>query len=80
MENRTEATTARLLTELRPGRWGRTFHIFDPENHEVTLQLPDAVRIAKEILRNSKPAGAFLWGNKRVDKIHLLEDDRKAGK
>ena len=44
----------RILLEIRPGRWGRTFHIFDLDKREIALQEKDAVRMARTILKIAK--------------------------
>lgn len=44
----------KLLVEIKPGRWGRTFHIFDLDNREIALHQKDAVKMAKMILRIMK--------------------------
>lgn len=70
MEERTEAKpepTPTLLIEMAPGRWGRKFHIAVGEK-KLSLSEVDAVRIAKDILRQSKPRGAFLWGDMKPRK------------
>ncbi len=58
----TPVPTASVMLELAAGRWGRKFHIAKGLS-TVTLTEVEAVRVAKDILRNSKPHGAFLWGN-----------------
>ncbi len=56
---------ASVMLELAAGRWGRKFHIAKGLR-TITLSEVEAVRVAKDILRNSKPRGAFLWGDMKA--------------
>ena len=58
-----ESTPACLSVRYSPGRWGRMFSIADGKFGTVELDEKDALRMAKDILRASKPSGAFLWGS-----------------
>jgi len=44
----------RISIDYRPGRWGKTFHIFDADNREIVLKEKDATYIAKSILKIAK--------------------------
>lgn len=44
----------KIVVEYRPGRWGKTFHLFDGDNQEISLHQKDAVRLAKHILQIAK--------------------------
>jgi hypothetical protein len=39
---------------LLPGRWGKIFHISDAEGGKISLQMKDATRIARTILKEAK--------------------------
>ena len=51
-----------LSVRYSPGRWGRMFSITDGKFGTVELDEKDAVRMAKDILRASKPSGKYEWG------------------
>ena len=44
----------KIQVDFRPGRWGKTFHIFDLDNREIVLQQKDACSLAKKILAIAK--------------------------
>ena len=44
----------KILLEIRPGRWGKVFHIFDLDNREIVLHQKEAVKMAKAILKITK--------------------------
>ena len=71
LESTPPTPPACLSVRYLPGRWGRVFSIADGKFGTVELDEKDALRMAKDILRASKPSGAFLWGS--------VKPDRKAG-
>ena len=44
----------KISVEIRPGRWGKTFHLFDRDGREIALELKDATSMARQILKESK--------------------------
>ncbi len=44
----------KIQVDYRPGRWGRTFHIFDLDGREIALHQKDAVKMARAILKITK--------------------------
>lgn len=44
----------KITIEIRPGRWGKIFHLFDADGAEVKFQQKDALRVARQILKESK--------------------------
>jgi hypothetical protein len=41
----------KITIEIRPGRWGKTFHLFDGYGGEVKFPQKEAVKVAKQILK-----------------------------
>jgi len=41
----------KITIEIRPGRWGKIFHLFDGYGGEVRFPQKDAVKMAKQILK-----------------------------
>ena len=44
----------RLMVSLTPSRWGKTFHLFDRDGREIALELKDATRLARTIIKEAK--------------------------
>ena len=44
----------RILLEIKPGRWGKVFHIFDLDGREIALHQKEAVKLARSILKIAK--------------------------
>ena len=44
----------KILLEIRPGRWGKVFHIFDLDGREIALHQKEAVKLARSILKIAK--------------------------
>lgn len=40
----------RIQVDYRPGRWGKTFHIFYLDNREIVLNQKEATAMARKIL------------------------------
>lgn len=53
-ETKDKPLEVKILLEIRPGRWGKVFHLSDREGGKVKLELRDAVKVAKTILRITK--------------------------
>lgn len=41
----------KITVDYGPGRWGRVFHLFDPDGREISLHHKDAVAVARKVLR-----------------------------
>lgn len=41
----------RISKEIRPGRWGTIYHIIDAYGSEISLQQKDALKIARQIIK-----------------------------
>ena len=39
----------KITVDYHPGRWGKTFHIFDLDNREIVLSQKDAARLARNL-------------------------------
>lgn len=44
----------KITVDYRPGRWGKTFHLFDLDGREISLHQKDAVKLAQNILKIAK--------------------------
>lgn len=44
----------KITIEIRPGRWGKIFHLFDSDGNEVKFPQKEAVKMAKQIVKESK--------------------------
>lgn len=41
----------KISIEIRPGRWGKIFHLFDKEGRVIALEQKDALKMARQILK-----------------------------
>ena len=41
----------KITIEIRPGRWGKIFHLFDTDGREIALQQKEALKMARLILK-----------------------------
>jgi len=41
----------KITIEVCPGRWGKIFHLFDADGREIALQQKDALKMARQILK-----------------------------
>jgi hypothetical protein len=44
----------KLMVSYNPGRWGKIFHLFDTDGREIALHQKDALKMARQILKESK--------------------------
>ena len=44
----------KITVDYKPGRWSKTFHIFDLDGREIALQQKDAIKLAQNILKIAK--------------------------
>jgi len=54
MEQILEKADPKITIEIRPGRWGKIFHLSDSDGKEIALQQKDALKMAKQIIKESK--------------------------
>jgi hypothetical protein len=50
----TKETCPKLMVSYHPGRWGKIFHLFDTDGREIALHQKDALKMARQILKESK--------------------------
>jgi len=41
----------KITIEIRPGRWGKIFHLFDSNGREIAFQQKEALKMARLILK-----------------------------
>ena len=44
----------KITVDYSPGRWGKTFHLFDLDGREIALTQKEAVRLAQAIIKIAK--------------------------